>query len=70
MAYNAYKLYGSVIYMVFIINVKMAVVENMVFNKLEKYREAANREIFILPESTKLDVFVNTIKECINFFHH
>jgi hypothetical protein len=49
---------------------KMAIVENMVFTKLEKYREAANRQRFILPESTKLDVFVNTIKECINFFHH
>ena len=48
----------------------MAIVENMVFNKLDRYREAANRERFILPESTKLDVFVNTIKECINFFHH
>ena len=46
---------------------KMAIVENMVFSKLEKYREAANRERFILTENLKVDTFIDTIKECVKF---
>jgi hypothetical protein len=45
----------------------MAIVENMVFSKLEKYREAANRERFILTENLKVDTFIDTIKECVKF---
>jgi hypothetical protein len=39
----------------------------MVFTKLEKYRESANRERFILPENLKVDVFIDIIKECVKF---
>jgi hypothetical protein len=46
---------------------KMAVVENMVFAKLEKYRESANRERFILPHDAKINTFIDIIKECITF---
>jgi hypothetical protein len=47
----------------------MSIVENMVFSKLEKYRESANRERFVLPENMKIDLFVDVIKECIKFFY-
>jgi hypothetical protein len=46
---------------------KMSVVEGMVFNKLEVYREQANRERFILPVDRKIDLFSETIKKCIDF---
>ena len=46
---------------------KMSIVENMVFTKLEKYRESANRERFILPSESNIDTFIDTIKECVKF---
>jgi hypothetical protein len=46
----------------------MPIVENMVFNKLEEYRQSANRERFVLPEELKVDIFVDVIKNSINFF--
>jgi hypothetical protein len=46
----------------------MSVIENMVFSKLNIYREMANRERFILPENFKIDIFINVIKDCIKFF--
>ena len=46
---------------------KMGVVETLVFCKLNDYREQANRERFFLPEGEKLDLFIDTIKECIKF---
>jgi hypothetical protein len=45
----------------------MAIIENMVFTKLEKYRESANRERFILPKDADIYVFINPIKECVKF---
>lgn len=46
----------------------MSCIENMIFNKLSRYREQANRERFILPENQEISLFYNTIEECINFF--
>ena len=46
---------------------KMSVVETLVFCKLNDYREQANRERFLLPEGGKIDLFIDTIKDCINF---
>jgi len=46
---------------------RMNVVETLVFCKLNEYREQANRERFLLPEGEKLDLFIDTIKECIKF---
>jgi chaperonin GroEL (HSP60 family) len=46
---------------------KMSLVEGMVFDKLEVYRERANRERFILPVDRKIDLFSETIKKCIDF---
>jgi hypothetical protein len=45
----------------------MSIVESLVFCKLKKYREQANRERFLLPEIEKVDFFISTIKECIKF---
>ena len=53
----------------------MNLVESLVFCKLNEYsalhpfglREQANRERFLLPEGEKLDLFIDTIKECIKF---
>ena len=46
---------------------KMNIVENMVFFKLNDYREVANRERFILPENKTIDLFIDTIKQCVEF---
>lgn len=46
---------------------KMSVVETLVFCKLNDYREQANRERFLLPEGTSIDLFSDTIKDCIAF---
>jgi hypothetical protein len=46
----------------------MGVVEHMVFNKLQEYREQANRERFILPTNMSESYFIDGIKECANFF--
>ena len=46
---------------------KMGLVESLVFCKLKEYREQANRERFLLPEGTSIDLFSDTIRECIAF---
>jgi hypothetical protein len=46
---------------------KMGLVESFVFCKLNEYREQANRERFLLPEGTSIDLFSDTIRECIAF---
>ena len=46
----------------------MSCVENMVFNKLNKYRQQANRERFVLPDNKEIKYFQDVIDECINFF--
>jgi hypothetical protein len=46
---------------------RMSVVETLVFCKLNEYREQANRERFLLPEGNSIDLFSDTIKNCIAF---
>jgi hypothetical protein len=46
---------------------RMNVVETLVFCKLNKYREQANRERFLLPEGTSINLFSDTIRHCIDF---
>jgi hypothetical protein len=46
----------------------MKIVENMVFRTLDKYRERANRERFILPEDEEIKLFCDSINKCIDFF--
>ena len=45
----------------------MNMLEPLIFKKLDKYREQANRERFILPENKDIDFFINTIKNCFEF---
>ena len=45
----------------------MSIVETLVFCKLNEYREQANRERFLLPEANSIDLFSDTIRECIKF---
>jgi hypothetical protein len=45
----------------------MSIVESLVFCKLKKYREQANRERFLLPEGTSINLFSDTIRHCIEF---
>lgn len=46
----------------------MNIIESMVMKKLEKYRECANRDRFILPENTDISLFTNIINSCVAFF--
>jgi hypothetical protein len=46
---------------------KMSLAEPMIFSKLEEYREQANRERFVLPEDAQISLFIDTVKECIEF---
>jgi len=45
----------------------MDIAEKMVFSKLNKYKQAPNRERFILPEDKDIDLFIGCILQCINF---
>jgi hypothetical protein len=47
----------------------MSCVENMVFEYLKKYREKANRERFILPETEDIKLFISAIKKSVEFFN-
>jgi hypothetical protein len=42
-------------------------VELMVLNKLNVYKEKANRDRFVLPLEKDISFFTNTIDECIKF---
>jgi hypothetical protein len=46
----------------------MNIVENMVFSRLNAYREQANRERFVLPENKNIELFSDVIKNSIEFF--
>ena len=45
----------------------MNIAESMVLSKLDKYREKANRDRFILPLENDLILFTDIIENCINF---
>ena len=46
----------------------MNMIENMVLNKLNIYRQRSNRDRFILPIDEDITFFINIIKQCIAFF--
>ena len=46
---------------------RMSIIETLVFCKLNKYREQANSEIFLLPEGTSINIFSDTIRYCMEF---
>ncbi len=37
--------------------------------KLNKYREIANKDRFILPIENEITLFIDVIDQCINFFN-
>ena len=45
----------------------MSSVEPVIFNKLEQYRQQANRERFILPEEKDITFFTVVVEKCIKF---
>ena len=45
----------------------MGAIETLVLKKLNKYREKANRDRFILPVENNISLFTNIIENCINF---
>lgn len=45
----------------------MSSVEPVIFNKLEQYRQQANRERFILPEGKDISFFTGVVEKCIKF---
>ncbi len=45
----------------------MDLVERMVLNKLNDYREKANRDIFILPLDKEINFFKDIIDKCVDF---
>lgn len=45
----------------------MSSVEGVVFQKLDEYRQQANRERFVLPEGKPISFFTNMIERCIQF---
>jgi len=47
----------------------MHIVETMVLNKLDMYKEVANRDRFILPIEKEISFFTNVIDESVNFFN-
>ena len=47
----------------------MNLIESMVLNKLQMYKEVANRDRFILPIEKEISFFTNVIDESINFFN-
>ena len=47
----------------------MHIIETMVLNKLDMYKEVANRDRFILPIEKEISFFTNIIDESINFFN-
>ena len=46
----------------------MTVIEKMVLYKLDKYRERANRDRFILPEDKDIELFINVVNDAIAWF--
>ena len=47
----------------------MKVIEEMVLKKLNKYREVANRDRFILSVDYDISIFKNIIDHCVAFFN-
>lgn len=47
----------------------MNLIECMVLNKLQMYKEVANRDRFILPIEKEISFFTNVIDESVNFFN-
>ena len=65
--YNKTDDYEVVYYQSCLDEETMTLAEKCVFLKLKNYRQQANRERFILPSDQTIDVFINIIKDTIEF---
>ena len=45
----------------------MDISEKIILNKLNKYREKANIDRFILPDEEDIKLFINIINKCVDF---
>ena len=45
----------------------MNIVETLVLNKLNDYREQSNRDRFILPQNQEIDFFKKIVDDCVEF---
>jgi hypothetical protein len=45
----------------------MKIIETLILTKLNKYREKANRDRFILPVDTHINLFIDVINSCVKF---
>ena len=48
---------------------QMGIIETIVLNKLDMYREKANRDRFVLPIEKNISLFIKIINESIDFFN-
>lgn len=48
---------------------QMALIEEIILYKLDKYRERANRDRFILPESYEISLFIKVVNEVCDLFN-
>ena len=48
----------------------LKIIESIVLNKMEPYREKANRDRFVLPINKELSLFTNIIENTIKFFYN
>ncbi len=48
----------------------MNIVESLVLKKMEKYREQANRDRFVLPEGEDIEIFKEIMRESLNFMYN
>jgi hypothetical protein len=48
---------------------QMALIEEIILYKLDKYRERANRDRFILPEDREISLFTNVVDDACNWFN-
>jgi hypothetical protein len=48
---------------------QMGIIETIVLNKLDMYREKANRDRFVLPIEKNISLFIKVINESIEFFN-
>jgi hypothetical protein len=47
----------------------LCLVETNILHKLDKYREQANRDRFILPHGEKINLFIEQVKKAIDYFN-
>jgi hypothetical protein len=68
--YNHNKIHDfKVVYYISCKNTKfMDVIEGLVLSKLSKYKCKANRDVFELPDTNDVSLFINIVDECVKFY--